>query len=260
MLFRMIKRFSFVLCLLLSLSACKVELHTGLNEAESNEMVALLLSNGLDAEKGAATKEGIPLMVESADLAQAIELLRENGLPRDSFSNLGTVFNDQGLISSPLEERIRYIYGLSQSISETLAQIDGVVTARVHVIVPERHPLDDEPQGSSASVFLKTKPGVNLEEKIPDIKLIVQNSVEGLDYENVVVALFESEPAPKIDVSGPAMTSVLGVRVTEDSLSDLMIFGGGLAGLLVVLAGANVALVIALRRARRSEAKDVANV
>ena len=51
----------------LGLSACKVELHTGLSETESNDMVALLLSHNLDAVKGSATKEGVPLLVESAD-------------------------------------------------------------------------------------------------------------------------------------------------------------------------------------------------
>ena len=240
--------------LTVALAACKVELHTGLSESEANDMVALLLSHNIDAEKGATTKEGVPLMVESADLATAIEILRENGFPRDSFNDLGKVFQEQGLISSPLEERVRFIYGLSQSISETLSQIDGVVTARVHVIVPEQHPLDDKPQGSSASVFLKTRPDVNLEDKIPEIKLLVQSSVEGLAYDDVVVALFEVQPSRRINIEGPPMQEFMGMRFTKASSDDLMTFGGIIAVVVIALIGGIVALFIMLRRARQGSA------
>ncbi len=249
-----IARLVCVFSTLMFFSACKVELHTGLSEGEANDMVALLLSYGLDAEKGTAEKTGVPLMVESADLAEAVEILRENGLPRDVFDDLGTVFAEQGLISSPLEERVRYIYGLSQSIAETLSKIDGVITARVHVIVPEQHPLDDRPLGSSASVFLKTRPGINLDEKIPDIKLLVKNSVEGLAYDDVVVALFETETKPRIQTKGPPLNDVAGIRFTEDSTSDLMAYGGIALGLFVLSVGGNIVLLVWLRRLRKRKA------
>ena len=244
-------RTAFLAVMLLALAACKVELHSGLSETESNDMVALLLSHDIDAEKGAATKEGVPLMVEQADLATAIEILRENGYPRESFNDLGKVFKEQGLISSPLEERVRFIYGLSQSISETLSQIDGVITARVHVIVPEQHPLDDKPEGSSASVFLKTRPGISLEDKIPEIKQLVKNSVEGLAYDDVVVALFEVQPSRRINIEGPPLTTFMGVRYTRDSEDDLITMGAGAGLLVLLLLGGNILLFLRLRRARR---------
>lgn len=235
-----------------SLAACKVELFSSLTEQEANDMVALLLSHNFDAEKGAATKKGVPVLVESADLAPAIELLRENGYPRDTFNDLGKVFQQQGLISSPLEERVRFIYGLSQSISETLSHIDGVTTARVHVIVPERHPLDDNPGGSSAAVFIKTRPGTNLEDKIPAIKMLVQHSVEGLTYDDVVVALFETARSKRINVDGPPLDEIMGVRYTRDSSDDLMKFGGIIGALILLLLVAVIVLFVMLGRARRA--------
>lgn len=244
-------RLGIVMALTAALSACKVELHSGLTENESNEMVALLLSHGLDAEKGPRTKEGVTLMVDSADLATAIEVLRENGLPGDTYNDLGKVFAEQGLISSPLQERVRFIYGLSQTISETLSQIDGVITARVQVIVPEQHPLEDEPQGSTASVFLKTRPGVSLEEKIPEIKRLVENSVQGLDYEDISVALFEAQPARRIRTDGPPLETILGVRVTRDSADNVTLIAAVAALVALLLVGGNLALWFMLRRAKR---------
>jgi type III secretion protein J len=232
----------------LALAACQVELHTGLSEDEANEIVALLAANDIQAVRGQAGKDGVALTVDRHDFATSIAILRENGLPADTFQDFGTVFQQQGLISSPLEERVRFIFGLSQTLAETLSQIDGVVTARVHVIVPERHPLEDAPEPSSASVFLKTRPGVSLEDKIPAIKMLVQNSVEGLSFENVVVALFEADRPPVAERSGPAMGDFFGVRYEKASEPTLLMVGGGLVAAVLGLAILVVFLALRLRR------------
>ncbi|MEM7529305.1 MAG: type III secretion inner membrane ring lipoprotein SctJ [Pseudomonadota bacterium] len=239
--------------LVLSLSACKVELYSELQETEANEMVSLLMSRGIDAEKGAVNKGLVTLNVEEADLSAAIQILNENGYPKDSFNDLGSIFQEQGLISSPLEERVRFIYGLSQTLAETLTQIDGVITARVHVVLPEQHPLDDEPEKATASVFLKTRPGMNLEPRIPQIKLLVQGSVEGLAYDDVVVSLFEADPGAQ-RVEGPPLSEFLGFRYAADSEDALMMIGGGMAGLLALLVVGNVTLLMMLRGRGRGKA------
>lgn len=179
----------------LALVACKTELYSELSEEQANEMTALLVANGIDAEKGPAAKGLAPLSVPTADLSRAIDILRANGYPRDSFDSLGTVFEQKGLVSSPLEERVRFIYGLSQTLSETLNQIDGVTAARVHIVLPEGDMLTEKSGKSTASVFLKTRPGVDLSNKIPEIKQLVQASVQDLVYDDVVVTLFESNPS-----------------------------------------------------------------
>lgn len=184
----------FVLLVGVALAACETELYSSLPEEQANEMVALLIANGIDATKGTASKGLVPLSVPTSDMSRAIDILRSNGYPRDTFEDLGTVFEQKGLVSSPLEERVRYIYGLSQTLSETLSQIDGVVSARVHIVLAEGDTLTEKSGKSSASVFLKTRPGVDLSSKIPDIKQLVQAGIEDLAYDDVVVSLFESDP------------------------------------------------------------------
>ncbi|MEM8819253.1 MAG: type III secretion inner membrane ring lipoprotein SctJ [Pseudomonadota bacterium] len=241
--------------LLLMLGGCKVELFSEIPEAEANEMVALLLSEGIDAEKGAIDKGLVTLNVESADLSAAIEILNQNGFPRDSFSDLGAMFGEQGLISSPLEERVRFVFGLSQAISETLTQIDGVVTARVHLVMPERHPLDEVPTKSTASVFIKTRPGLVIDDKIPQVKMLVQNSVEGLAFEDVSVAVFEANPPETQRNPAPPMADIFGFRYPADQEGKLILWGG-LAGLvMLILLVLNIFLVIYLfgRGKRRTD-------
>ena len=112
------------------------------------------------------------------------------------------MFKREGFVSSPLEERARLMHAMSQEISNTIANIDGVVTARVHLVVPERNPLVDKLQPAAAAVFIKHRADRNLPSQIAQIKALVVNSIEGLTYDNVTVALFPAEIMPG-DKRGP---------------------------------------------------------
>lgn len=213
-----IMRLLLVLCCL-SLSACKVDLYTGLSEKEANEMLAVLMAEGLAAEKKPAkSDEGVTLAVDKSELTTAIMLLNYKGYPKEKFASVGNLFKKDGLISSPLEEKARYIFGLSQQISETLSQLDGVITARVQVVQPENNgrAKDKAAEPASASVFIKYSDDYDLEEAIPKIKMLVVNSVESLGYENVSVALFPSQAARQH--SNVEYRNLLSVKVAENSI------------------------------------------
>ena len=244
------------LILLAVLTACKIELYSGLEEKEGNEILAVLLSHDIPAEKVLGKDNIVSIMVDEVDVATAIELLRRNGFPRDQFANLGDIFQKQGLISSPLEERVRYVFGLSQTISETLSQIDGVLTARVHIVMPEERPLDETVKPSSASVFIKYRPGMGIEEMVPSIKLIVQNSIEGLSYDKIAVALFPAQDTAATEIEGPPLSSVFGMRIARDSLDQLMFLGVAIGGLLILVILLNVYLFWRMRR-NKSSSKEV---
>lgn len=185
------------LWVLLFLTGCqKVELYSNLSEREGNEILAVLLDHDIAATK-TRTKEFVTISVPETDVARAIEILRRQGFPRERFTDLGQIFQKQGLISSPMEERVRYTYGLSQMLAETLTQIDGVLSARVLIVLPEAASFGQTAPPASASVFIKYLPGMAVEESVPRIKTLVQNSVDGLSYDNISVALFPSADSPR---------------------------------------------------------------
>ncbi len=219
------KRYAGMLILFLALSGCGgQELYSQLSEREANEMVAMLLNAGLPAEKVVLEKETFAVTTSSRFFAQAIGILHANGYPRERFENLGDVFKKEGFVSSPLEERARLVHALSQEIANTIASIDGVVMARVHLAVPEKDPLSDNAKPSSASVFIKHRRSVDLSNSVSQIKALVVNGVEGVPYDSVTVALFATEPraAPRNPVAGVAGSTVAGITTGPQFVMGLV--------------------------------------
>ena len=178
-----------------SLVACNNQaLYSDLSEQEANEMVSLLFNAGVAAEKTSGADKTFSIAVPPENFSQSVELLRANGYPRNRFKSLGDVFQKEGFVSSPLEERARLNYAQSQELTKTIESIDGVVLARVHLALPKDDPLVDKQKPSSASVFIKHRRGIDLSSRESQIKALVVNSIEGLPYENITVALFPSEP------------------------------------------------------------------
>lgn len=205
------------------------EVYAQLSERQANEMVAALRSAGIEADK--TLHDGrYAVVTRRSDFAAAVRTLNAQGYPREPFDSIGKVFKREGFVSTPLEERARLVHAMSQEISNTLASIDGVVTARVHLVVPERNPLVDKPQAAAASVFIKHRPDRDLSGQTSQIKALVVNSVEGLAYDRVTVALFPAEAlAPVKPVPAPAVDAVPPVQ----ALATPMLAAGG-AGLLAL--------------------------
>ncbi len=190
--YRSAPQYFFVVLVVIFLSACKTELYSKLSEQEGNEMMALLLTEGVSAEK-ATNKDGeVSIMVSDSEIAVSVEILTNHGYPKNKFETFGDIYKQEGLVFSPLQEKARYTYALSQEISGTLAKIDGVLVARVHVVLAEETRSGKIGIPASASVFVKHLPDVSLDHMIPSIKSIVTNAIEGLNYEKVSVALFPS--------------------------------------------------------------------
>lgn len=201
---------------LLSLSACGYDtLYSDLDEQQSNEMLALLMDNGISSRK-IRGEDAWQLEIKRDDLPLAMDVLRSHGYPRDRYETLGQVFRKEGFVSSPLEERARLLHGLSQELSQTLTEIDGVVTARVHLAIPEQNALSDTRNPSSASVFIKHHANADVALKTAAIKALVVNSVEGLPYENVTVSFFAATAASlPARAPEPAMAAALTLPVGQ---------------------------------------------
>jgi type III secretion protein J len=200
------KKFPICLVALLSLSAlagCKEEAMRGLTARDANEMYAILATNGISSTRELRDDGTGRLFVESSDLAKAIQILSAQGYPRESYRSLGEVFPGDGLIVSPLEQRARLVFGLSQELSRTVSMIDGVTRSRVHLVLPELELRGLSGTKSSASVAIHHRPGIDGPELAAKVRTIVANGVPGLSVRDVTVATFVQDIR-----SGPIAASV----------------------------------------------------
>ncbi|WP_296262360.1 MULTISPECIES: type III secretion system inner membrane ring lipoprotein SctJ [unclassified Pseudomonas] len=173
-----------LLCLMLLLGGCSddTDLFSGLSEQDSNDVVASLADQHIDARKR-MEKTGVVVTVATADINRAVRILDAAGLPRHSRTSLGEIFKKEGVISTPLEERARYIYALSQELEATLSQIDGVIVARVHVVLPERVAPGEPVQPASAAVFIKHTSALDPDSVRGRIQQMVASSIPGMSGE-----------------------------------------------------------------------------
>lgn len=221
---------------LLLLAACKTELHRGLAENEANEIVAVLMRAGIPATRG-ADKVGTSLTVsvEESRFADAVDLLRQRGLPRRKHAAMTDIFKGDGLVASPTEERARYMYAISEGLAGTIAQIDGVLSARVHIVLPENDALRRDPTPSSAAVFIRHAPEAAVGDVVPQIKMLVANAVAGLSYDKVsVVVVSAAATTAPAQTEASAIVPVLGLWVHRDSAQALTV--ALLSGALLLLA------------------------
>jgi type III secretion protein J len=176
------------------LAGCKTSLFEGLYEDQANRIVAVLSRHGIEGAKQRNPDKTWTVSVDSRDAVAATELAGAYALPRSGHANLGELFSRQGLISNPDEDRVRFIFGVSQELSETLEKIDGVLVARVHIVQPERDPVLGLVTPPSASVMLRYRTDYNLELMRDRIRALVAGGVEGLTPERVNLTLIPVTP------------------------------------------------------------------
>ena len=188
-----------VSALALFVAGCDKEttLHSGLEERQANLVMAALLDAGISCHKAPGEEGTWNVTVSEAKFAEAVNLLEREGLPRHPHQGIGEVFKKTGMISSPGEERIRFMDALAQDIAKTISGIDGVVDARVHIVLPENDPFARHTLPSSAAVAIRSRWDADLADVVPSVKGLVKNSIEGLVAEKIMVTVFRDAPPKK---------------------------------------------------------------
>ena len=184
---------------MLLLAGCDKEamLHSSLEERQANLVMAALMDAGIDCRKEPGEEGTWNVLCAGAKFAEAVNLLERQGLPRRAHQGVGEVFKKTGMISSPSEERIRFMDALAQDLAKTISMIDGVVDARVHVVLPENDPFARNVQPSSAAVAIRARWDSDLTDLVPSVKGLVKNAIEGLAYEKIQVTIFRDSPPRK---------------------------------------------------------------
>ncbi len=243
------------LLLLLALTSCREDLYRGLSQRDANEMSALLLEKGIEVERLPDESGRMKILVDTSEFPRAVEVLSRAGYPKESFSSIAEVFPGDGIIVSPFEQRARLMYALGQELSRTVSAIDGVVSARVHVAVPEEDVRITSRGKPSASVLVRVRPEADAASLAARIRSLVARGVPDLSVEDVSISFDSAMPEPggpvQVVSTGGAAAAAAGEGVApgKETFPTATILWLGAAALLFLA-------LVAMVRARLTSRKQ----
>jgi type III secretion protein J len=177
-----------LVCLLLA--ACQEDLQRGLNQKDANDIVVILAANGIEAKRAPDGATNFKITVDGNNISRATVVLKDTGYPRETFKSMAEIFNGEGLIITPFEQKARMVFALGQELTRTITMIEGVTQARVHVVLPEIDPRDRSLTKATASVVVYHRNGIDVLDITQKARAIVSNAVQGLQARDVSISTF----------------------------------------------------------------------
>lgn len=157
-------------------SVAYVPLFTGLSETDAAGITAELRKNKTPFQLGA----GGVVLVPADDVHQLRLDMAGKGLPRGGGVGF-EIFDDQKFGLSDFAQQVNYRRALQGELERTIAQLQAVEAARVHIALPERQTFMRHTRPASASVTLRLHPARSLPRAaVKGIVHLVSSSVAGL--------------------------------------------------------------------------------
>ena len=253
-----LRAYPILVCVFLA-TACDATLQSGLPQGQADDVIVALHAAGIGAWKetrGTGDDIRVDVHVAPADIAPALEVLNNRSLPRTAPGGYEEIFGTPGLVPTATEEQARYVAALSGELSRSISAIDGVITARVHVALPEnsRLRLDEEKPSPRASVLIKYD-GSSAPYDEAAVRALVAGAIQDMDPAAVAVV---GVPSENTAATPHSLVHLGPVSVTRGSSGLLKAILGGAFGLHLVLAALLVALLVRRRRTPEEESSDAA--
>ena len=160
-------------------------LYNDLETAESGRIVARLEQQGV---KYQLKSGGTQIMVPSDQVGRLRVSLAEQGMPAGGGVGYEIFDKSDGLGTSNFVQNINQVRALEGELARTIASINRVRSARVHIVLPKREVFSREKQQPSASVVLKMKGGGRLEKQsIQAVQHLIAAAVPDLDPSRITV-------------------------------------------------------------------------
>ncbi|MDC0358932.1 hypothetical protein OAO01_08955 [Oligoflexia bacterium] len=133
-----VPRAIFFTLLLLLLTACKEQIIHNLSEKDANRLLTRLHAIEIQPEKVRQPDGKWAISVKKSSAFKAIKYLNDTRVFRENYP----VLNEKAsILTSRESQRFRFERALSKEIEATLASVEGVLEARVHLNLPATDPL-----------------------------------------------------------------------------------------------------------------------
>lgn len=179
-------------------------LYAGLEQKDAAAVTQALQASNTPYTLGA---DGSSIMVPASDLAAIRLKLASQGLPQGSATST-VPGSDSPFGMSDLAERTRYQQMLETDLGNTIAGLQSVRAARVHLALPKPSAFIRDNKEASASVLVTLYPGRQLDaSQVAAIVHLVASSVPNLDPKQVSVV---DQQGQLLTITDPGSASAIG--------------------------------------------------
>lgn len=132
--------------------------------------------------------DGSKIMVSDAEVGRARMLLAQEGLPNGGSMGYEIFDQQSGFGTTNFVQNINQVRALEGELARTIASLNPIASARVHLVLPQRELFARENRPASASVFIRMKANSRLSnEQIAAIQSLVSSAVQDLKSDHVSV-------------------------------------------------------------------------
>ena len=198
-------------------------LYSGLSLAGSSQVVQALESAGFQVELDAG---GTVIRVPQSDVARARMALAEQGLPNEGAPGWELFDGATGLGMNTFMQQISRMRALEGELARSIRTIQGVESARVHLVLPDREAFSRARPDPSASVIVQTRSGYSLSHRQAlAIRSLVASAVPGLSGSRVTILSATGEAIlpenGEMDATVGAMSVAIEERLSRN-IADIL--------------------------------------
>lgn len=130
---------------------------------------------------------GTAILVPKSKVHELRLEMAAKGLPQGGTVGFELFDKNQFGMTDALQ-KLNYQRALQGELVRTIQSLEGIETARVHLVIPEKDLFSDSAEEPSAAVVVKLRAGAKLKaEQVKTVAHLVARSVEGLRVGNVVI-------------------------------------------------------------------------
>ena len=160
-------------------------LYGNMDSKSAGEIIAVLEEQNIPYEAGAG---GTSIMVPRAKVYSLRMTLASRGLPKAGDVGWELFDNKNTVSMSDFVQQNNKVRALQGELARSIAMIQGVSSARVHVVLPKTRLIVDENKKGTAAVLLNLNSAGSIRpEAVHSIRHLVAGGIEGLQPNNVMV-------------------------------------------------------------------------
>ena len=160
-------------------------IYSNLSVTSANAIEATLANAGFNVS---VSEDGSSVSVPRSDSARARMVLAESGVSIDGDPGWELFDEQSGIAMNSFLQKINRTRAMEGELARSIQTLDGISTARVHLVLPDREPFSREAPAPRASIIVRPEQGraVNRKQAIA-VRTLVASAVAELDVSRVTV-------------------------------------------------------------------------